>query len=40
MGVKCRINDREYLLSWEEFMKLLSRKPLTKPIDVLAFVEG
>ncbi len=38
--VKCRLENREYLLSWEEFMKLLLRKPLTKPVDVLAFVEG
>jgi len=40
MAVRCKINERIFLLSWEEFEKILSRMPLTSTIDVLDFIRG
>ncbi len=40
MTVKVRISGREFLLSMEEFFKLLHGMTLANPVDVLDFVRG
>ena len=41
MSVRVRINGREFLLSMDEFFKLLHGMTLVEnPVDVLEFVRG
>ena len=37
MSVKIRINNREFTLSWDEFEKLVLRKALKAPVEILSF---
>lgn len=36
MTVRIRIKDREYTLSWDEFEKLVERKTLDVPVDIVS----
>jgi hypothetical protein len=36
MTVHIRIEDREYTLSWDEFEKLVERKTLDVPVDIVS----
>jgi hypothetical protein len=40
MSVRVKINGREFLLSMEEFFKMLHGMTLENPVDVLDFVRG
>jgi YD repeat-containing protein len=36
MTVRIRIKDRVYTLSWDEFEKLVERKTLDVPVDIVS----
>ena len=38
MSVKVRLNGRIFLLSMDEFLKLVHRMTLSNPVEVLDFV--
>jgi hypothetical protein len=35
MSVRVEIKGRQYTLSWDEFERMMSRKPLTETVSIL-----